>query len=275
MSNLQFQEPAFTNVPLRLKSFYGRNIDQIPLLLSGKNEAGETVDIKRVVITPKQVLSDRINGTNEIDMKLLRDNYVDTGAAVIVDPNGSGEAIIGLYSNPAVKELVHSLDSKTNLVKGSLQISNDQYQAIRKDAYVISADAANSLRNDGYNENKVREGFWEYIAEGDAKLVKDTLKLVQDTKKGNFDNRMGLYLSSNEGLWLLCVGAVGDDNSSAFGYYSLNGSYGRLVGVAAEPLARENLETKLGKTITSALDARKPFEFNGTIYAPVQGVALK
>lgn len=274
MNNLQFQEPAM-DVPLRLRSFYGRNIDQMPLLLSGKDKEGEVVDVVRTPITVKQVLYDRVHGTHENDRTLLRDNYVDTGVAVIVDPNGSGEAIIGLYADPIVQELVHSLNPESPLKAGSLPVDTDQYQAVKKGAFVLSPEVANALRSNPYSEQKTRERFWDYVAEGDASLVRDNLTLVQEVNGGSMKDRMGLYLSSSPGLRLVCVGSVGDVNSSASGDDDLSNMYGRLVGVVAEPLARENLESKVGKSVISALGAGTAFEYNGTIYAPVQGVALK
>ena len=274
MSNLQFQEPAM-DVPLRLRSFPGRNIDQMPLLLSGKDKEGEVVDVVRTPTTVKQLLYDRVHGTHENDRTLLRDNYVDTGVAVIVDPNGSREAIIGLYTDPIVQELVHSLNPESPLKAGSLPVNTDQYQAVKKGAFVLSPDVANALRSNAYSEQKTREGFWDYVAEGDASLVRDNLTLVQEVKGGSMKDRMGLYLNSNPGLRLVCVGSVGNNDSCADGNGNLIDYIGRLVGVAAEPLARENLESKVGKSVVSALGAGTAFEYNGTIYAPVQGVALK
>lgn len=236
MSDLQFSEPAM-EVPMRLRSFYGRNIDQIPLLLSGKNAEGEVVDIKRVPVTVKQVLYDRVHGEHEHDRTLLRDNYIDTGVAVITDPDGSGEVVVGLYSDPAVKELVHSLNPESPLKSGSLPVISDQYQAVKKEALVLSSDVANALRSNAYSQQKEREGFWDYVAEGDAGLVRDNLALVQEANGGDMSDRMGLWVSSNPGMRLVCVGSVGSNYSYALGDYNLDYLYGRLVGVAAEPLA--------------------------------------
>ena len=242
MSNLQFQEPAM-DVPLRLRSFPGRNIDQMPLLLSGKDKEGEVVDVVRTPTTVKQLLYDRVHGTHENDRTLLRDNHVDTGVALIGDPNGSGEAIIGLYADQIVQELVRSLNPESPLKAGSLPVNTDQYQAVKKGAFVFSPDVANALRSNAYSEQKTREGFWDYVAEGDASLVRENLALVQEVKGGSMRDRMGLFLTSHPGLRLLCVGSVGLKSSVAGGYLDLglNNGGGRIVGLAAEPLgARGN-----------------------------------
>ena len=252
MSNLQFRELA-VDVPLRLRSFSGKAIDQMPLLLSGKDEQGEVVDVVRKPITVKQVLYDRVHGTHKNDRTLLRENNICTGVAAIVNPNGSGEAIIGLYADPIVQELVHSLNPES-LKAGSLPVNTDQYQAVKKGAFVLSPDVANALRSNPYSEQKTREGFWDYVAEGDASLVRDNLTLVQAVVGGSMKDRMGLYLSSKPGLRLVSVDFVGHFGySCAVGINGLSLHSGCLVGVAAEPLARENLESKVGNRVVSAL----------------------
>jgi len=247
MSHLNFQEPAF-EVPLRLRSFYGRNVEQMQRLLEGKDENGKVVDIPRTPITVKQLLYERVSGKYEHDRTLLRDNYVNAADVIVVDPEGSGETIIGLYTDPAVKELVHSLCSINQLVAGSLPVSTDQYQEIKKQAFVFAPNVANELRRDPYSQQEFREEFWNYVAEGDTDLVRANLSLVQEVNGGSMKDRMGLYLSSNSGLRLVCVGSVGGI-SDADGYRGLGLSDGPLVGVAAEPLARENLESKVGKGV--------------------------
>ncbi|MBI4441274.1 hypothetical protein HY639_03840 [Candidatus Woesearchaeota archaeon] len=55
---------------------------------------------------------------------------------------------------------------------------------------------------------------------------------------------------------------------------------GRFVGVGAnvdnvQSARRNNLEGTLNQEIMSALNAQRVFEYNGVVYAPVQGVILK
>ena len=273
MNNLDFQETEL-DVPLRFRSFYGKPIDQMPFLLSGMNEKGEVVDIKRVPITIKEVLQERVHGENEHDKVLFRDNYVTTSVAIIVDPDKSGEAIVGLYSDHLVRDLVHSLNSKSALQSGSLPITTDQYQAIKENTrFVFSPDVANALRSNAYNELKSREGFWDYVTEDDTNLVRDNLALVNAAVGGDMSDRIGLYISGSPGLRFVWLGSVGNYSDADSGY-NLS-TYGRLVGKAAEPLGRENLESKVGKNVVSSLHAGKAFEYNGTIYAPVHDVSLK
>ncbi len=229
MTDLSFQKRVQPQPPLRFRSFYGRNIDQMPLLLSGKDEKGNVVDVPRVPMTPKQLLYERVHGGNKHDTKLLRDNYVDTACAVIGDPSGTREVLIELYTNPVVRELIHALNPESTLHLGSLQLNPDQYHAIKENgAFALSSATAGNLRESAYSEQKTREAFWEYVTDGDKQLVKDTLELY----KGTLENRMGLYVPSVQGLRLLFVGSVDGNNSNADGSSSLNDSIGRLVGVA-------------------------------------------
>jgi hypothetical protein len=239
MEDLEFREPA-VDVPTRFRSFEGANLYNMPLLLSGKDESGNIIDVPRLPMTPKQLLYERVHGSNEHDRNLLRDNYVYTACAVIGDPQGSGEVVVGLYNDPVVRELVNSLNPNSVLQRGSLPVDADHYHAIRKNGFVISSNTANRLRHNKYNKKKVREAFWDYVAEGDARLVMDNLALVQEKNGGDMKNSMGLWLYSNPGLGLLCVGSVGSLSSLAIGGRNLDNDGGRLIGVAPEaPIAHE------------------------------------
>ncbi len=229
MSDLQFQE-TIVDGPRRFRSFCGRNIDQMPLLLADG----------RVPLTPRQLLEERVHGKNVHDRDLLRDNHVDTACAVVTD--NSGEVIIGLYSDPLVKELIHGLNPESRLQDSSLLVGADAYHEMKKNALVIPAGVAHDLRSNGYSHQTMQDAFWEYIAEGDADLVRDHLNLVQERRCGRMENCMGLWVSSKQGLRLLCAWSVGDDNGDAFGSFH-PGYYfgGRLVGVVA-PGAHQKLE---------------------------------
>ena len=239
MSDLQFQG-LMVDVPRRFRSFYGRNIDQMLLLLSGEDEAGDVVDVPRVPMTLKQLLYERVHGENVHDRKLLQDNYVDTACAVI-SGDSSGEVLVGLYSDPLVKELIHGLNPGSRLQGGSLLVGADAYQEIKENAFVIPSDAVSNLRSSPFDEQVVREGFWNYIAEGDAELVRDHLSLVQERRGGSMKNRMGLWVSPNPGLRLLCARSVGGYYGGGVAYGLHLGYYdgGRLVGVVAPEAPQE------------------------------------
>ena len=227
----------------KLRSFYGRVIDKMPKLLSGKDIEGKVVDVPREPMTPKQLVTERVNGQNQNDKQLLINNYVFTAYAVIPDPD-SDEVILVPKSNPMVAELIRGLNPKSNLTNGALDVDTEKYQAIKadKNSLTLSEDIANGFRKSPYSQEKARQGAWDNMLEGDSKLRADNLKLVQKIKGGSMKDRMGLWLPSTEykGLRLLVVGSVGDGYSVAIGDYYLDIGNGRLVGVAPEAQSREN-----------------------------------
>ncbi len=213
MKDLSFEDAV------KLRSFYGGIADQMPLLLAGN----------RLPMTPRQLLEERVRGTNVHDRDLLRNIYVDMACAIIAHP--SGEVLVGLYDDPLVKGLIDGLHPKSKLHDGSLPMSDGVYEQIRENAFVISCEAANHLRDRAHHEQKVREAFWDYITEGDASLVRDYLHLVQECRGGHIKKRMGLWLSPQHlGLRLLCAWPV-DDDGGVNTYSHLGYDNGRLIGV--------------------------------------------
>ncbi len=232
MTNLDFQESCMPiiSVPTRLQSFYGVILEQMPLLLN----AGCTP------MPPRQLLCDRIHGTNQHDRDLLRTNYVDTACALVTDD--SGRVVVGLYSDDTVKRLIDSLNTKSDVRNGSLFVEPSDYEVIKKNgAFEIDSDVAQKLRENHYAEQGIREQFWRYIAESDL-LFDDYLGLVQRETGGDMGDKMGLWLPPGVGLRLLCVGSLGG-GSYAGGYGWLGGGGSRLVGVRS---CAEGAETAEG-----------------------------
>lgn len=235
MSNEQFSEMVTVNQPIQVshfKFFPGRNIDQMPLLLSGKDVQGNVVDVPRVPLTGKQLLEYRLHGQTASDKASLTDNYAHVACGVLGDPQGSGEVVVGVYAIPLVTALVNSLSPANKLVGGALPVNVDQYQTVKKDGFVFSKTVANDLRNDAYSHKNKRRAFWEYLAEGDTKLSKAYIADVLKKTEGTLENRLDFVSRNvNLGFRLLCVGSVGGGSSIAGGY-DLDGLIGRLVGVS-------------------------------------------
>lgn len=235
MADVKLQETVELLQLERLRSFTGRNIEQMPLLLSGKNEAGKVVDVPRRLITPREFLYECLHGKDERDRDFLRNYRGGTLCAVIGNPRRTGEVIVGLHSDPLVEEQIYSLSLQSDVSRdGGLVISRSLYQAIKKQAFVLSPRTVKDLKKSVYNSHKEREAFWEYIAEGDSQLVRDTLELVQEeTGGGDISNRMGLFLSQHPGLRLLYIGSAGDYVNTEAGDRSLmDNRFGCLLGVA-------------------------------------------
>ncbi len=191
------------------------------LLLTGKDQDNNVIDVPRNPITPEFLIDQRVNGKNDYDRKLLQDNEIDTACITTVDPDKSGEVVIGLYSDPIVKELIHSLNPEMRISHHSLVISKDLYEAIKEKGFVFSPDVAYNLRRNQYNEKKIREAAWEFILEGQSKLFQDYLKLIKKKSISEMsDNRIGGWsLPIHPGLQLLCalpVGYVSDDSTTSY-----------------------------------------------------------
>ena len=240
-----FQEETELIVPIkvvRFKEFYGREIFQLPLLLSGRDKEGENsrvIDVPRTPITPQQLLYERLHCKNENDKNMLRANYVHTAYPVIADPEGSGAVVIGSYSEPVVREIVNSLSPKSKTSQYSIVVSNEQYEAVKScsEKIFIPPDIANNLRKDRYSEQKTRLMFWGFITESDTKLLDGIMADVAAEKHGDLTNLMGLSLSQQKGLRLLCISAVinGDVNANDSHIFGDNNS--RLIGVAPQEYA--------------------------------------
>tara|TARA_Y100000034_G_scaffold37913_2_gene46569 strand:+ start:992 stop:1816 length:825 start_codon:yes stop_codon:yes gene_type:complete len=261
MQEIQFQEETELKIPCkirRLRSFEGKSINNIVMLLNGTNEKGKIVDVKRNLVTPKFLLNERVYGKNYHDRILLQDKNIDTACGVVVDPEGSGEVVLGLYSDPIVKELINSLNPNSDLKNNSLVISRDYYQAIKKNGFVFSPDIANNLRANAYSENKARQAAWEYVIEGESKLFKDYVKLVIEklneiyrsafilpNKYDSNTNCLGWSLSQDSGLKLLGVGSIihcfsSDANSHDLG--ELNSIISRIIGIAYDDYDSQNVQ---------------------------------
>lgn len=233
MNDLQFREPGI-NIPRRLRSFSGRTIDQMPTLLSGKDKNGNVVDVPRVPMTPKQVLYERAYGKNRHDRKLLRNADVDTACAIIGNPDRSGEFVVGLYSDPLVKKLIAGLNPRSYIREGSLQIDMDVYQTIKKNGLVISSDKAHKLFY--LDDVHFREKFWDYVIEGDAKLIRKNLSFIPPRRYGgNMEDKMGLQLfpTTHFGLNLLCILSI-ERKSAGLGRSGVE----HLIGVEASKISR-------------------------------------
>lgn len=178
------------DLPLRLKLYRGL-VEMIPHIISGIEHpkqtcwpdmdtyletylSGKKTDIKRELITTEQLLYERLHG-NEQDKDRLRTTDITTGDALIEDPDGSGEIIIGRYENPEVKKLVNSINrANYDFENATLPISSEEYQDLKKNAYTISPKIVHELRQNPDSHPEATAEVLKY-------LVKNTA-LIQETK---------------------------------------------------------------------------------------------
>ncbi|MFH1650241.1 MAG: hypothetical protein ABIA93_06865 [Candidatus Woesearchaeota archaeon] len=243
MGDLQFREQVqVSGTRDRLASFFGEVRKELPKLLQDNREPMDGA----------QLIYGRALGENVTDRMLLRNNYVVIGDVTVLDPAGSDEVLFARYNaNPVAKELVKGINPKSKLDDWGLEVSRDQYHAIREGAgvLVIPPSAARALREDVYaNPDGIRAAFWNLASGGDQSALVAYKKMVEDTTGRIFDrNAMGFYPSGRKGLRPVWVWTVGYYYSDATVSYGLDVNLARLVGVAAEPLAPEKSGSMLVK----------------------------
>ncbi len=234
MKNESYTTKELVTIHRVLQPFEGSNIGLMQRLLTGR-ENGIKVDFTRLPLTTKQLAEARLGrldlGVNGIigtdDQTYLRSVYVNTSTAVLPNPSVND---VKLDRNCS---LIYGLTPETKIEAGNLLITQDQYDA--STGFRLTAEQVNELRNNSYALPNVRRDFWEEQLEGDVELTEDYILDVEKRTGYNFDeSAMGLWLSSNKGMRLLCVSNVGDGGrSGAYGRDVL--ASGRLVGYVAEP----------------------------------------
>ena len=226
----------------KYQPFEGANTAQMQRLLTGKDQqTGEQVDVPRELISPKQLMKVRLEGS-DADKEYLRGVYVDVNLAVI--PNPSGGEVKYVHAHPAIQEL----NANSRLQRGALPVVQSQYDD--HEGFVLTGDEVQAFRSNNYTLPDRRRAFWEFAAEGDLDLAKAYEEDICASTGYDFNQAMGMWLSSTKGLRLLCVGSVdGYYRSYAYGNYILGDYIGLLVGVAPEArVARE------GEIIQPTLD---------------------
>jgi len=219
----------------KLREFYGRNIDQMRLLLASA----------RVPLSTKQLMERRIEvrdadfgkqykGTaHEANIQIVRDsiwtNYFDTGDGVLYHPDGKIKVVVNA-------PFLRSLNPKSKLKNGALILSDE--------LYAQTTDAPEFTRAEV--EQDRFETVWLSLFQNDRALLKESRKAVTEELKTRYN-----YKGENMSVWLApaqrvttgrsCYVDRGDSGSNADGVSNLDDNGGRLVGVAPEaqgPVAR-------------------------------------
>ena len=228
-------EPNYATVELKTnvrkyQLFEGPNYIQMQRLLTGRDpNTRRRIDVPRLPISVKVLGMERLGRINSPDDTFyLRNNYVDTSAAVIPNPEGNEVKLVNEHP------LIYTLTPKTKLVGSNLPVTVEQYEEIK--GRELTREQANALRNDIYALPNLRRQIWEEdFFEGDVELTNDYIADVEETTGRKFERDvMGLYLPLNKGLRSWCVGWL-SLRSDAGGNLNLGNASGRLVGVAAEP----------------------------------------
>ncbi len=257
------------------REFPGRVVDQMPLLISGKDEKGEVVDIPRDPASLAYTIERRETAPKDV-IEAWQNNCVFTGDADLCDDTGAN--LIALDA-----QLLRELHGKSKLYRGAavLPQSNWDELAAKGDALILSAEEVQEAHGKGYIKKngvwvpanatigKVWEGTDTFPGLARGRKLTSYIQLVAENSPRSvsllncYFNQTRQESSVTGRSW---VAYSIDLVSNACGYLSLYNDCGRLVGVAPEALvAREKV---LEARIQSALAARTEFTFNGVVWGP-------
>ena len=144
MAKENFNEPLLRTP---FETFYGRNIDQMPLLVADGREP----------VSVSEILERRINSKNPA----WKSNYSGTGDMIAYHPDGRVKVVLD------AKQL-RELTPETTLVDGALPLTSGVYEALK---------GAEFKRTDTiFDKDLTPEGvkahpFWQYVARDNGTLV--------------------------------------------------------------------------------------------------------
>ncbi len=266
-------------VPELHREFYGQPRLQMPLLVSGKDEKGNIVDVPRDPASFAYVLERRMKAPQDVK-KAWQKNYIFTGDGSTAGTEGDHLIV---FDAQALREMT----PESELYNGALVLPAGAWQELKgqKDKVVyLTAEEVEEAHGQGYVK---KNGVWTpsnksvakaWAALGRGRDLTSYVQLVsEDSPHSNSLLNVYFNKTTKDGKPTMrsWVAISTDINSFALGdnvldYYS---GRGRLVGVA--PGAHVAREKALEARVQSALESGRAFEFNGKVYAPVSGVSLK
>ncbi len=259
MSQLQLNEPT-------VEYFEGRNVDKMPKLIAKG-------------LTPMSVsglMQRRLQAQHgsEAVRNSLMNNYFDTGDGIVYHPDGRIKLVRDAQP-------LREMNAQSELRNRALALPDGMYEKLegqeftRKDIQKYVGDTV----GDTISSKEAKSNpLWQTLAR-DPKLLNEYVDLIfaQAKQQFDYDKNMGVYVrdaldvpkdAATMRHW--CVGELGD-RSNADGWYDLDNSNGRLVGVAPEAQAAKSVVTNatLESKIAAALNLGQAFEHNGVLYVPV------
>ena len=210
------------------REFYGSNVQQMPLLISGKDDKGEVIDIPRIPLSVAGLMERRLNSSKGA----WKDNYFDNGDAIVYHPDGKFKIVLDAQ---ALREIT----PKSKLQNGALILADGMYEKMqgheftRNDAEIITG------RELSPNEVKAHP-IWGVVARDKTLLQAYVEKMFPEMKERfSYETAMGVYLASKEKVPTLRVlFAYRLENWSRLrGLSNLDCGDGRFAGVAPEALS--------------------------------------
>ncbi len=273
---LQLSGPT-EELPRLYRELNGRVIDTMPLLISGRDEKGQVVDIPRIPISFSYVLKRRETAPDDKVRKEWQDNYVFTGDLVATGVDGY---ILSVWDSP----LLRSLTSESKLNNGALILSTTQWnelKAQKEGTLYLTAEQAAQVHQQGFVKqegiwtpsNKEVARVWDHLGRGQDLTSYATIVGGATRSK----NIMNVYLDASARqlptgrAW---VANRIDSNSNANGNNNLINDNGRLVGVAPEAqVAREKV---LEARVLASHAAGRAYELGEHVWVPIpKAVGIK
>ena len=219
------------NEPAKYRDFYTpstrRYIDQMPLLISGKDVSGKVIDIKRNPIQVAEIYERRVNSSKPDWW-----NYgFFTGDGVVVP--AKEEYTDGRFKIRRNSESLRGINKETKLIMGG--IPHESYSEVSGVEFMIKDVIVNrAMTRDEAIENPV---LLELLG-GDNSFMKKVIDKTyfEGKKQFNYDKMMGLFLPTelnqcHERAWY--VDGLGD-RSGVNGRSGFDDGDGCLLGIAPE-----------------------------------------
>ena len=195
----------------KYKVFYGRNVEQMELLIKDK----------RVPLTMKQIIERRLNSKQDD----WRHNYFNT-CDLIVQYKGKIKIVKSC-------DILKKMNKNTKLTNGGIKLSLKQYKELNGKEF----DKSKLILNRWLTRKEAdKHPIWKYLL---GEHLLDYVKLIFFEE----EKAMGVYIIDEElfaRAWY--VGRTGG-RSDVVGWYDLDDGYGRFAGLASEMLDKKDTQS--------------------------------
>ena len=205
------------------KKFYGRNTEQMPLLVKDGRVPMSTAGLMDRRL---EVRDDKFS--NEVRSE-WHDNYFDTGDGILYHPDGKIKVVPDA-------QVLREIDSKSKLSNGALVLEAGAYEAMQG-AEFTKEDLKRIIKDSLTRDEAKSNPFWKVLARDQDRLNAYVDFVFDETlRRFSYDKNMGIYVATAQKeptARRLFVDGL-EDRSVAGGGLSLHYSVGCLVGVAPE-----------------------------------------
>lgn len=209
------------------KEFYGRNTEQMPLLLAEG----------RTPLTVAQLMERRLNVPVGVSFTYI-DTYFDTGDAIIYNPKGRFKVDLDSQDLRGINPL-------SDITRRGDLVLPRSYDAI--DAPEFNREELILGRQLTVDEAKAHP-VWRTLARDQRLLDEYVVYIFKEAKhRFGYNQNMGIYLADPEQVPTVRAWYVGrlDDESNAHGNDQVGVDGSRLVGVAPKAHVSKTLEDQV------------------------------